>query len=380
MRKAKTTIYLIALSIYLGFTILNSSFFAPITDSFVKYAIILCLILLLFKELLGIKPKVREVVYLLLTLLLTAIIYLNLGWANAILPLFFFIYAARDVPLSKILRLAFLESAILLAGIIICAKLGIITDYIEIGARTRDYLGFRYSLFPQVLLFNITALDIYIHRQKFTKLRASFWLIVNFLMFTFTDSRLAFALAIFLILGSYFITHHSKFIAKRKLLQLLAAASFIICSCVSIAATINYNPLTQSELNDFLGNRLSLGQNALSEYGINLIGHSDIVLVGNGLTVEGTKAIGVYNYVDSLYVILLLRYGIIFHAIFILLLTATNFYLFKKKDYLLLFIMTILALHGIIDDLIIYLYYNTFWLVIGKMIIKTPVNQKELHA
>ena len=156
MRKAKTTIYLIALSIYLGFTILNSSFFAPITDSFVKYAIILCLILLLFKELLGIKPKVREVVYLLLTLLLTAIIYLNLGWANAILPLFFFIYAARDVPLSKILRLAFLESAILLAGIIICAKLGIITDYIEIGARTRDYLGFRYSLFPQVLLFNIT--------------------------------------------------------------------------------------------------------------------------------------------------------------------------------------------------------------------------------
>ena len=78
---------------------------------------------------------------------------------------------------------------------------------------------------------------------------------------------------------------------------------------------------------------------------------------------------GTYNYVDCLYVMLLLRYGLVFFVIFIGILTITCIYLYKKKEYYLLLLMAILSLHGIIDDLMIYLYYNTFWLVIGKMIL-----------
>ena len=364
-------LFYFAFIMYLFVTIINASFYAkylPI-DS-IKYTMIFTIVLLIFKELLSKKSKFREWIYLLLILLLTYFVFRNLSGQFAILPLFIFIYSSRDVDLNNIMKIAYYESLSLFLIILVSSKLGIITNYIEYGGRIREYLGFRYSLYGSVLLFNITALDLYIHKEKTGLIRCIVWLLINIIIFKLTDSRLAFYLSLLLITFSYIISNFNKAIEKEKIIKLLFCMSFIISSIFSIYTTFNFNPNISyyDQANEFLGNRLYYGNLAIHEYGVNLFGH-DLVFRGNGLNIDGSRSIGTYNYVDCLYVMLLLRYGIVFLIIFIGILTATCIYLYRKKEYYLLLLMAILALHGIIDDLMIYLYYNTFWLVIGKMIL-----------
>lgn len=379
MHKARNVLFLVSFGVYLFFTILQSSFFAINISPFYNIAIAFCILLLFIKELLVTKIKVREIIFFVAILLLSLIFFNNGGRQLTTLPLFLFIYSARNVDIEKILSLALIESSLLLFIIIICSKLGIIVDYVETGTRVRHYLGFRYPLFPQMLLFNITALDLFLHKKKITFLRAISLVAINTIVFLQTDAKLSFYLVLALIIGAYTITKYPKFFKKRKVIHLLMVWSFVLCSIIAILFTLNYNQLNpqQYEFNKFLGNRLSLGKSAIEQYGINMTGN-DITFIGNGLSETGEKPVGIYNYVDSLYIMLLLRYGLIFFIVFIFILTATNFYLYKKKHLLLLFIMTVFALHGIIDDLIIYLYYNTFWLVIGKMIIGDTRKTKEL--
>ena len=364
-------LFYFAFILYLFVTIINASFYAKYlpADS-IKYTMIFTIVLLIFKELLSKKSKFREWIYLLLILLLTYFVFRNLSGQFAILPLFIFIYSSRDVDLNKIMKIAYYESLSLFLIILVSSKLGIITNYVEYGSRIREYLGFRYSLYGSVLLFNITALDLYIHKEKTGLIRCLIWLLINIIIFKLTDSRLAFYLSILLITFSYIISNFTKAIEKEKIIKLVLCISFIISSVFSIYATYNFNPNISyyDEANEFLGNRLYYGNLAIHEYGINLFGH-DLVLKGNGLNIDGSRSTGTYNYVDCLYVMLLLRYGIIFFIIFIGILTATCIYLYRKKQYYLLLLMAILSLHGVIDDLMIYLYYNTFWLIIGKMIL-----------
>lgn len=369
--KIRELLFIIALVVYMFITIMNASFYAIYyINKIFKVTIIIVSFLLVLKELLVSKKRARDWGYLLLVVIMTIIIYANLSGKYAILPLFLFIYSSRDINLNKIMKVVFYESLILFIFIVISAKLGLILNYHEYGSRYREYLGFRYSLYSQALLFNITAIYFYLYKDKTNFARCLLWFLFNYLIFRFTNSRLSFYLSIILIVGSLLINNKVRDNNLKKSLRLVFCLSYIICCICSLYFTFNYNPLNYkyNNANEFLGNRLYYGNIAMRKYGINITGH-DIVLSGNGLNIDGTRGLSSYNYVDCLYVILLLRYGIVFMILFIGILTITCYYLYRKKEYYLLFVMMIFALHGIIDDLMIYLYYNTFWLVIGKMII-----------
>ena len=59
----------------------------------------------------------------------------------------------------------------------------------------------------------------------------------------------------------------------------------------------------------------------------------------------------------------------IFITLYLLLHTIALNNINKKRDILLLFILFIMALHGMIDDLGLDLYYNSFWFAIGNNIL-----------
>ena len=69
-----------------------------------------------------------------------------------------------------------------------------------------------------------------------------------------------------------------------------------------------------------LGGRLSLGNSTLKFYGYGLFGKM-LSLSGNGLDENGMLNTSTYDYVDNLYVLLLLRAGIIFLFIFLVAMT-----------------------------------------------------------
>ena len=86
-----------------------------------------------------------------------------------------------------------------------------------------------------------------------------------------------------------------------------------------------------------------------------------INFVGNGLASDGSKAVGLYNYVDNFYESSLLKYGYVFLFAFIVMATLSAILICKKKDYYLLCLLALFAVHAMIDDMVLYLSYNTLW-------------------
>lgn len=359
-------LFFFAYGLYIFIGIMNLSFFQIYINNITKYINILCMLILLYSELLNKKISIKGIFLLIfISLLLLPVMIHN----NATLfVMILFIYCARNIDFRRIAKFSLFESILLLFLVILSSKIGIITNYISTdGGRIREYLGFRYALFPPMILFNITALELYLYKDKFSPFKYIILFILNYYVYIKTDSRLSFYLSILLILFIAILTKFPNIFKKRKVLCNLMVFSFILCSIFSLITTIKYdasNP-QMNKLNETFGGRLYLGHISLDKYPINLLGH-DTKYIGNGLDMYGNKTSGTYFYVDCLYLNLLEKYGLIFTVILLLLLTYSLSNTLKEKDYFLLVILTFFALHGIIDDLEIYIYYNTFWFIISK--------------
>ena len=135
-----------------------------------------------------------------------------------------------------------------------------------------------------------------------------------------------------------------------------------------------------SAINSFLGNRLSLGQTSILRYGFSIWGNPNIEWIGNGLTFDGQKAVGTYLWVDCLYLQLFQRYGIVFLVAVLFLLTLLSIGAERMNDNKMLIILVFIAFHCMIDDLSMYLFYNTFWLASGYFYNYIFIRKRAKHS
>lgn len=374
----KNMLFYIPYVAYLLYSLLNTSFYAKYINSYGKILFAFCVLLLILKEFLGARFTSRDGVLALVLIVITGYFYMYFGLTQTLLPIF--IYSARNMEVNKILRISYVISVFMLVFIILSSYLGIIQNYIYYSAlRERQYLGFRYALYPSSILCNIIFLKIYIEKENVSWLSLICLLVANYVLFQYTDSRLTFILGVALIVFSTIMKKSQKF--REILLNRTFIWSFLVLALLSIYATINYDYLSdwQSDLNEALGGRLSLGNSTLKFYGYGLFGKT-LSLSGNGLDENGMLNTSTYDYVDNLYVLLLLRAGIIFLFIFLVAMTIIMKKIYIQKDSYLYIIFILLAFHGIIDDLIMLPQYNSFWFVVaalfmGRRISKTTNNE-----
>ena len=374
----KNMLFYIPYVAYLLYSLLNTSFYAKYINSYGKILFAFCVLLLLLKEFLGARFTSRDGVLALVLIVITGYFYMYFGLTQTLLPIF--IYSARNMEVNKILRISYVISVFMLVFIILSSYLGIIQNYIYYSAlRERQYLGFRYALYPSSILCNIIFLKVYLEKENISWLSLICLLVANYVLFQYTDSRLTFILGVALIVFSTIMKKSQKF--REILLNRTFIWSFLVLALLSIYATINYDYLSdwQSDLNEALGGRLSLGNSTLKFYGYGLFGKT-LSLSGNGLDENGMLNTSTYDYVDNLYVLLLLRAGIIFLFIFLVAMTIIMKKIYIQKDSYLYIIFILLAFHGIIDDLIMLPQYNSFWFVVaalfmGRRISKTTNNE-----
>lgn len=374
----KNMLFYIPYVAYLLYSLLNTSFYAKYINSYGKILFAFCVLLLILKEFLGARFTSRDGVLALVLIVITGYFYMYFGLTQTLLPIF--IYSARNMEVNKILRISYVISVFMLVFIILSSYLGIIQNYIYYSAlRERQYLGFRYALYPSSILCNIIFLKIYLEKENISWLSLICLLVANYVLFQYTDSRLTFILGVALIVFSTIMKKSQKF--REILLNRTFIWSFLVLALLSIYATINYDYLSdwQSDLNEALGGRLSLGNSTLKFYGYGLFGKT-LSLSGNGLDENGMLNTSTYDYVDNLYVLLLLRAGIIFLFIFLVAMTIIMKKIYIQKDSYLYIIFILLAFHGIIDDLIMLPQYNSFWFVVaalfmGRRISKTTNNE-----
>ena len=374
----KNMLFYIPYVAYLLYSLLNTSFYAKYINSYGKILFAFCVLLLILKEFLGARFTSRDGVLALVLIVITGYFYMYFGLTQTLLPIF--IYSARNMEVNKILRISYVISVFMLVFIILSSYLGIIQNYIYYSAlRERQYLGFRYALYPSSILCNIIFLKVYLEKENISWLSLICLLVANYVLFQYTDSRLTFILGVALIVFSTIMKKSQKF--REILLNRTFIWSFLVLALLSIYATINYDYLSdwQSDLNEALGGRLSLGNSTLKFYGYGLFGKM-LSLSGNGLDENGMLNTSTYDYVDNLYVLLLLRAGIIFLFIFLVAMTIIMKKIYIQKDSYLYIIFILLAFHGIIDDLIMLPQYNSFWFVVaalfmGRRISKTTNNE-----
>ena len=340
-----------------------------------KIILVLCVLLLGIQELLKFKLNIKSLLSMLIPIILF-IITLRVSQdvvQNSVACIFIFIYCAREISFLKIAKFSIIFSSILLLFIILSSLVGIIDNYEFVKAgRSRDCLGFRYALYAPTFLFNITALWIYIRKANVSIKSLVILLLANLWFYNRTDSRITFFFSAILIVIAVLMKYKPIIFEKVKLIFLVLSMSYIFSALCSIIITMSYNKSIEwmRQLDTHLSYRIILGNKSILLNGISWFG-KNISWVGNGLDAYGEKSTESYTYVDCFYVQILQHYGILFTIVIVTLLTIALLKFYQIKDYYLIIILSLIAFHCMIDDLSLYVYFNTFWFAAGIILFKS---------
>ena len=373
---AHEALFFLSFGIFLFFSIVNTSFYATyLAHDRYDMILVVCVILLVIRELLLHRMTLKSFIGLVLTGLLCLLVLINISnvqTASALIVMALLIYSSRDISFTKNVKLILVLTIFAMIFIILSGYVGLITNYQSIRPNdiARQYLGFRYALYPAGFLFNVSLLEIYLHREKITWKRLFILTLANYWIFLQTDGRLSFYLYLALLIVAVVMKLKKRSEIKNKTIRIFMLCSYVLAVPISFVCTLLYQPSSNlwRKFDAILGGRLSLGQSSLMKYGVSLLGNRDIVWVGNGLDRSGQHASGAYLYVDNLYIQISQRLGVLFLGAIIILLTLLLFYAWKHKNGILMICLTAVAIRCLIDDLSFYLYYNAFWLLIGTMI------------
>jgi hypothetical protein len=282
------------------------------------------------------------------------------------------LFCARDRNFRTIAKVTVGITSTLMTITVLSAFTGIIPNYVSVSeGRIRYYLGFRYALYSSQLIFNITALVLYLNQKNLKYRHALYLIILNYWVYSLTNSRLSFYLSIFLIVSVIFVSSSSRAASAFSKFKWVLVTVYLWSATISIGISWLYSndSYRLATLDRWFNHRLQLGNAAIQNYGVTLLGQQ-IELYGNGLDRSGrlpeyTRAY--YNYIDSLYVRLLVQYGVVLLLAFLIAMTVVSCLLYKHGSYVLLLVVAAFAVHSMVDDLSILFQYNTTLFLIGTL-------------
>lgn len=363
--------YFVAYGIFLVFSIMDTSFYTSIFGgTLYKFAMVIVMIVLLFREFYINKVKINTIILAVACFLL--FIICNIYGTISFSIMFLIMWCSRNVKFNNIAKFSLVITSICLFIIVISSKIGLITNYTSVRASNgvlRHYLGFRYALNGPAYLYNIITLYLYLYKDKIKNLQLIFLFILNYWFYKQTDARLSFYLTLIVLLIGILLKYFPNIFKNKRIIQLCMIYSFFICLLLTVFVSYKYTPTNGFlyKLNKVLANRIYLSNLSLSSYGFKIFGQ-EINFVGYGLDRKGNVsalAYKAYNYVDSAYISILQKFGVISLILIIICFTVTQIKCKKNNDLYLLVILFLMATRMMIDDLIIYLFYNTFILAVS---------------
>lgn len=361
-----------SLHTFITFSILSTSAYYQYYSNYFKIIVFICVVLALSTELLK-KYSLKNLLGVIgITILFFLVNRNSNGIGQILFPAsFVYIYCLKDIPFKAVANQLLVVTSIVLVFVIGSSLVGIIPNYVRIEAsRTRFFIGFLYALFAPSYMANITMLNLYVKGKKISYLNLVALIVANVWIFQQTGSRLTFFSSLVAIIVGFLYKIFPKLFKKRPIFWPLVF-SFLFFFIVSYYLAVNYDYSSswQSQLNQFLGQRIRLGHESLLNYSFKFFGQP-LSWQGNGLNASGTltTTASTYNYVDNLYIIMLQRYGIFFVCVFLTSVTLLLQRIYKYGDMYLLILFFNLAVHAILDDTILYLHYNSFWLIFANFL------------
>ena len=320
-------------------------------------------IITIFKLLLDFIQKkfsISEILFVVIITIFLGIICVTSG-LNNLLIYWAFIVAAHDIKTEILIKICFYSHIFSLIAIFGLCFIGILPDNINIRSdgTIRHSLGFFYGGLLSHFVMYTLLLYVYIRQKKIKLVEIVLMAVFSLFIYIATDTKSPFALSIILLVLTFILRSvplNNKFNNAFKIFSaLIGPTSILLITFLSK----KYNDSNQIlfNLNELLSGRLALGHRAFSEIGISIFGRHVIWDVGSG-----------YNYVDSSYIKAIFDYGIIFGLFLAAILTVIGIKINKKADIWALLCLTIVCIHSMFDDQLLWMGSNSFMLAIYSYI------------
>lgn len=372
-------IYYIAYFLYLTKMVITTTMFNPHLGRIVTLPItLISLGLLLIKILLLNKYSKKKLIIMGILALCAGLTYVNSSY-NVLIFLVLFIIGANNVNFKNIVKIfLFVRVSILLIAMM-AAKFGLIENIIYIReGRVRQSFGSIYPTdFAAGVLFIVLAY-LYIKSEKLKIIDSIIFAVLGIGVSYFCDARLDSICIFGITVYSLFkvVYNNGEEPKINKFINIILSSSMIICAIFSIIISIIYNPENKIMLflNNLLSNRLELAKRGIDKYGFSLFGQK-VDMVGNG---GSSISPSDYFFIDSSYLFVSLRYGMIALIIFCALFTIYVKRTIDLGEITIAVIIMLIAINSIVAHRLLDIAYNPFLLVFfTKISIKTGYDESQ---
>ena len=262
-----------------------------------------------------------------------------------------------NVDMKVVLRNYVIVAGILVVGVFLLSLVGMVPNlqYNRAGV-IRNSFGFIYPTDFASHCFYLFLAISYLLKDKFIWTRSLFGVLLSAFIIKYCDARLnALSILLATVIFIYFYYSNGK---KLKIFALLPYSAVVFASVVTyLSYKFSWsNPFLVS-INKLITGRLALGRNAFDTFGVHLFGTRNVQFIGSGGKTE--SVIG-YNYVDSSYVQMLFTYGIVPVVLLIIIYVVASRKQYKDGQYLLVAILSLIALNCMIEAFWFVPTYNIF--------------------
>ncbi|MCI9385706.1 MAG: RHS repeat protein [Lachnospiraceae bacterium] len=148
-----------------------------------------------------------------------------------------------------------------------------------------------------------------------------------------------------------------------NVLLYLSAAAFPVCGLLMYRLTMHYGTIVDvndmAQLNSMFHSRLDIGHQAITNYGIHWFGNY-YNQIGAGFSQTMPEG---YNFIDSAYILLLVRYGILVSAAFVIGFVVSSIRGTKTGNIRMTLAVMLIAGHSVLEHHAPELNYNIFLLL-----------------
>lgn len=291
------------------------------------------------------------------------------------------IFCGRSFDVRRTVTVCTCALTIAVTAVMICGGIGIVDDTVFVTSwRIRHCLGFTFCLFPSMYLFMITCCVCFLRDEALTLVEGVLLLVANVLMFVLTRSETSFGLPVLLLVAIFVLRLPTVKRLNLGWFWKMLSWSMLIAFVVSVILTLLYGVLHDTGLgwldglNAATRGRFSYAYEGIKEFGVTALGQY-VPWQGAGLSPYGYNPhIAKYNYVDNMFMHVLLEQGWIYVLGYVAFCTGVTRKAFREQEYMTLLVMGVMAAYCIFNDLTMYLHYNLLLFLISGLYVRTSHN------
>lgn len=264
---------------------------------------------------------------------------------------------------KKILKLSCIIQGGVLFLTIVCALTRITQNLVVDEERMRYSLGFAWASYAPNLFLFVSMQYMLLRRDKISWLELIVMEAINSFICLQTDTKMSFLVLTVLVcvigvnrvvsVKQYLLQVKEKFFYLKKVYLILPW----VCAFFAV-----FLPLYRQEslfwkiMNSGFSGRLEYGKNAIMNYGFSLLGQK---IDMQGFSVLG-KTYEVYNYVDSSYLQIAIRYGIVLLAFICVLYGAALLKMCQRRDGRFLLLLLVILFLCVEEPFLFDVSFNVF--------------------